>query len=299
MHMDATSPPGSSSWPHFSIIVSTIGADDDLPRLIRSLDDSDYPGAIEVVIVDQSADLHVARLCETLDQSRVRIVTGTSPRGVSRGRNEGIRLSAGDVFAFPDDDTWFAPDSLRRVACHLREPGAGGVSGRQVTADGKDSMLRWAKAACGVSRTNWPRTSISSTMFLTRQAVDLAGDFDESIGAGTDGWLGSGEETDLLLRVIDTGATVPYDPAILVYQSDPRQQLTPAFVEKMSRYGAGMGHLFRVHRLPAWLFLWIAGRKVASTALSHVRGKSIARDAQLAFVRGMIVGVTHRPPNVT
>lgn len=282
-----------------SLIVSTLGVKDDIPRLVRSLQEGDYPGPIEVVVVDQSRDQHVNALAQTLESNRITIVTSTSGLGVSTGRNEGLRKASGAILGFPDDDTWLEHDCLTRVVAHLREDSWQGVSGRQACADGSDSMLRWLKQKTPVTRTNWPRTTIASTMFLTREVVDEVGFFEESIGSGSKGWVGAGEETDLMLRVLAAGFRVVYDPRVVVFQPDPRSRLSVDFVGKMLRYGAGMGHLFRVHRLPAWLLAWIASRKLVSAGLAHVCGDEIRRDSQLAFVRGIVAGVTRRPPQPT
>ena len=46
-----------------------------------------------------------------------------SARGLSRARNAGLRMIAGDIVSFPDDDCWYPPDLLQRVADASSVPG--------------------------------------------------------------------------------------------------------------------------------------------------------------------------------
>lgn len=93
-----------------------------------------------------------------------------SPRGVSTGRNAGTQVVTAPVVAYPDDNCWYKPDTLEAVARILDEqPELAGVSGMQVTEDGQPSMQRWLRRPTTVTRLNFPRTSISSTLFSARR----------------------------------------------------------------------------------------------------------------------------------
>lgn len=289
------------SAPALAVVVSTIGRADALRRLVESLDASTVADRLELVVVDQSEDQRCRAVLES-GSWRVRWTAATSPRGASRGRNEGLRHVRAPLLAFPDDDAWYPPDTLERViAAFAADPALAALCGRQVTSGGAASMLRWKSEPCLVSVYNFLRTSIMSTMFFRRAVLPPGepgdtGPFDESMGVGSPGWYGAGEESDLLLRVVEAGHAVPYDPTLLVLQEEPREDPDEAFVDKMLRYGCGQGRLWRKRRLPLPLLGWYLARKGVAAAVRTARGQRVLARADLAWVRGNLAGLRDVAP---
>ncbi len=279
-----------------TLVVSTIGRPTELTRLLASVDASGARDRVEVVVVDQSPD----RSCVAVLQRgghRVRTRWTTSGRGAARGRNTGLALGTAALVGFPDDNCWFPPGALGRVLGTFAAEGSLAVlSGRQTTQDGRPSMLRWLPAPTAVTRRNFMRTTIMSTMFFRRSAVDAAGGFDESMGVGSAGWHGAGEESDLLLKITDAGGRAWYDPSLTVLQDEPRDDVDDAFVRKMLSYGCGMGNLWRLHRLPLDQFAWYSARKVGAVAVRGATGRRALARADAAYLRGTLAGYAGRPP---
>jgi len=287
--------PGDGA-PRISLVCTTVGRPVEFARLLASVEASDAVDAVELILVDQSADQATAAVLSQ-GERRVRVLATTSGRGASRGRNAGLRLATAPLVGFPDDNCWYPPGTLSKVLqIFTEEPGLTVLSGRQTTLDGRPSMLRWLTSPRPVTRRNLHRTTIMSTMFFERAAVDSAGGFDEGMGVGSEGWYGAGEESDLLLKILRSGQRAYYDPALVVFQDEPRDAADEAYVTKMLRYGCGMGHLWRLHRLPADQLLWYSARKLAAFAVRTVTGRRAAGRADLAYLRGTLAGVMDRPP---
>lgn len=270
--------------PAVSLVVSTIGRPEQLQRLMTSLEGLAEPHLVEVILVDQTDDQASARyVAERSWPFSVR--TTTSARGLSLGRNTGLALARGRYVAFPDDDCWYEPDVVSQVVWFLdRHRDIAGVSGIQLTLDGRHSMLRWAPEPCWITRANFYRTAISSTLFLRTDLVRDVGGFDETLGAGsTQGYL-SGEESDLVLRLLAAGCRLRYEPRLVVLQDEPRDDLPPDYAAKMSGYGRGFGRLFADHHLSLGLFATLLGRKAAAAAVHTVRGQSDLAAADKAFL---------------
>ena len=206
-------------------------------------------------------------------------------------------MATAPLVGFPDDNCWFPPSTLQQVIDAFgAEPGLAGLSGQQRTVDGRPSMLRWQAAPGPVTRTNFMRTSIMSTMFFRRAVMDRVGHFDEGMGVGSAGWYGAGEESDLVLRVLADGGRVDYDPDLVVLQEETRDDADPAFARKMLRYGCGNGHLWRLHHLPRRQLAWYSARKAAGAAIRAGRGQRQLARADLAYLRGTWAGWTDRRP---
>lgn len=285
--------------PLISLVCTTVGRPDAIRKLLSSVAECDLAEQIEFILVDQSADGSSAEILRNFPLPGPKQVT-TSHRGASVGRNAGTALATADVIAFPDDNCWYPPSTIREVLAVLDDrPELCGISGKQVTADGSPSMLRWLDREVTVGRRNFMRTSICSTMFLRRSALPSPAPFDESIGTGSPGWRGAGEESDLLLRVIAAGHRVLYRPDVLVYQDDDRDAITVEFVGKMLKYGVGVGHLWRRHRLSVPQLTYHSARKLAGSGVRAVRGDRTLARADLAYVRGQVAGWRGVAPRMT
>jgi hypothetical protein len=98
-------------------------------------------------------------------------------------------------------------------------------------------------------------------MFLRAEAARQF-EFDESLGVGAGTPWGAGEETDYLLRMIEAGHVIYYDPSITVWHQGRSGPYTAEICSKARRYGMGMGRVLHKHRFP----LWTVGRQVIRPA---------------------------------
>jgi glycosyltransferase involved in cell wall biosynthesis len=228
--------------PSFDLVVATIGRTDELAELLDSLRTQTHRD-LRVVVVDQNEDDRVGPL---LAASGVETLRLQSASGLSRARNAALPHLRADVVAFPDDDCAYPPDLLAGVARRLTEhPELDGVTGRVEDSDGRSSRS-WKTDRALLDRSNlWNRAN-SATMFLRRELVDRIGPFDEELGLGSGKPWESGEEIDYLVRALDAGARIEYDPSLVI-----RHALVPDDPSVGARDGATVGYLLRKHGYPA------------------------------------------------
>ena len=189
-----------------------------------------------------------------------------APRGLSRARNAALGRLEADAVAFPDDDCIYAPDLLERVAARL--VGLDGVTGREPW---------WRTEAATLTRDNLWNRAISFTIFLRAELVERVGAFDEQLGLPSS----SGEEIDYLIRALDSGARIEYDPTLVV--EHPRKEHDPAAVG--ARDGASIGYILRKHRYPPTVVARMLVRPLAGTVLQPRRTAF-----HLATARGRLRG---------
>lgn len=282
--------------PRLSLVVSSIGRAGTFRRLLESLESDDRAGEVEVVLVDQSADGRCIAVAGERPW-RVKVQTATSARGASIGRNQGLTMVRSSIVGFPDDDAFFPPGAIARVLdIFAARPALAGVSGQQQTVDGRASMLRWQQNPGQVTHRNFLHTSIMSTMFFRTPWLDRVGNFDEMMGIGAPGWYHAGEESDLVLRVVEAGGEVAYEPSLVVWQDEPRDVPDDAFVAKMLEYGCGQGHLWRKRHLSRSLLGWYVARKLVAATVRTARGQRTLARADLAWARGNIAGLLDHCP---
>ena len=271
----------SSGLPSFDLVVATVGRVDDIGRLLDSLERQTHR-AFAVRVVDQNADDRLRPVLAAhpgLDLAHVR-----SERGLSRARNAALGSLDADVVAFPDDDCAYPDDLLERVAERLDEdPGLDGMTGRAAAGDGTSSPS-WKPDGAVLTRENLWNRAISFTMFLRRELVARVGAFDEQLGLGSGTPWHSGEEIDYLVRAVDAGARIEYDPSLVVTH-EVRDDDELGF-----RDGASIGYLLRKHRYPPRLLARMFVRPVGGVAVSLVRRDRGRAGFHAATLRGRIAG---------
>lgn len=157
------------------------------------------------------------------------IVVATSPCGISRARNEGLRTyfasrvdATDDIVCFPDDD------------CHFERGFGTRVRERFAATNAELAIMPYAPAMHLVDRTRWPLqldeitpthlmgVTSSAGIFVRATILDTIGGFDEQFGVGAP--LAAGEDVDFVLRASRFGLEICYwgDLAVLhEYKNQP------------------------------------------------------------------------------
>jgi GT2 family glycosyltransferase len=267
--------------PSFDLVVATVGRVDELARFLDSLTAQEHP-AVRVLLVDQNDD---ERLDPVVAASPVELRRLRSEKGLSRARNVALGELSADLVGFPDDDCVYPDGLLRRVAERFAaDESLCGVTGRAAGFDGRASAS-WRPDPAVLERNDLWNRAISFTIFLRRSLVDRVGTFDEQLGLGAGTPWHSGEEIDYLVRAVDAGARIAYDPELVVLH-DVRKD-TPAIGR---RDGASVGYILRKHEYSPRVVGRMLVRPLGGVLVALGRRNGDAARYQLATFRGRIRG---------
>lgn len=251
----------------FSLIMATIGRTKEVERFLKHLDCQTYRD-FELIVVDQNMDNRLVPVLEHYKE-RFPILYLRSDKGLSRARNVGLKNISGYIVAFPDDDCWYPPDLLERIACFFKvHPEIDGLTGCSVDENGYFSASRWDRGAGLINKFSVWRRGISISIFLKTIVVEKVGNFDKSLGVGANTPWGSGEETDYLLRALKAGFYIYYDPTLFVCHPQVEEQHRNLSSERALNYNRGMGRVLRKHQFPLWFVLYQWARPVGGMFLS-------------------------------
>ena len=257
----------------FDLIVATVGRVGPLENLLASLERQTHR-AFRVLIVDQNDDEALAPVIArhpSLAIERLR-----SARGLSKARNVALPLVDREVVAFPDDDCVYPDDLLERVATRFEaDPGLDGLTGR-------DDRGRWPGTRLQLTRTNLWNRAISFAIFVRTSVTRRVGAFDERLGLP----VASGEEIDYLIRALDAGARIEYDPSLVVHHDAGKRPLA----ELGARDGRSIGYLLRKHRYPAPTVARMLGRPLGGTLVAAARSDRTRARFHLETFRGRVRG---------
>lgn len=268
--------------PSFDLVLATVGRVDELRPLLDSLERQTHK-AFRLVVADQNED---DRLGAVLDRRGLDVLRVKAERGLSRARNAALAHLRADVVAFPDDDCVYPDDLLERVGHRLAaEPTLEGLTGSSADATGRSSPS-WEGGAAQLTRENLWNRAVSYAIFLRRPLVERVGTFDEQLGLGAGTPWSSGEEVDYLVRAVDMGARIEYDPELVVVHGPE----TRARRVLGARDGASIGYLLRKHNYPPRTVATMLVRPAGGLVLSVLKNDRARAGFHAATLRGRLLG---------
>ena len=277
------------------LVVPTLGRTSELARFLDSIAAQTWGGPTRVILVDQNLDDRLVTIVDAFGD-RLDILHLRSDPGVSRACNVGFRECTAPVIGRADDDCSYAPDTLERVVKAFEEhPEWDALCGITCDESGRPTQLRWDKTGGRVTRDNIWRRAIGSTLFLRRPLAESLGDWDESYGPRphADGSIrGGSEDGEYLLRIIERGYALGYDPSIRVFHAE----FTPAVRDRRSMrkayyYGLDHSRLLKHYRFPRWYPAWRSAQLVVGAGFFLVRGEPGRARFYGAMARGRIAGM--------
>jgi len=276
----------SSELPAFDLVVATVDRTEELDRLLDSLEAQTHR-AFRVLLVDQNED---DRLGPALTRHGSLVLERLrAPRGLARARNAALPQLRAPLVAFPDDDCVYPSDLLERVARRFAaDPELGGLTGRAASAAGR-SADTWPRDAGEVTRENLWQRSISFTIFLRAGAVATVGPFDDELGLGSGTPWSSGEETEYLVRAVDAGVRIEYDPDVVVLHDE--RAFSPGELRAAgAREGASVGYILRKHRYSPATVARMLARPAGGALLALARRDRARAGFHLTTLRGRLRG---------
>lgn len=239
--------PPLPSVPSIDLLVATLGRVSELDRLLTSLEEQTYKN-FRILLADQNPSGFLDGMLARHPGLSIKRIMLPS-RGVSIARNALLEKAEGDIIVFPDDDCWYAPDTLERVCeTFSAYTACGALLG--VWTSSPDVHPRGISEGI-VSRAGLFQLAGTCVQFYRREAVTGIR-FDPLLGPGTELPYGCGEDTDYLLYVSSHTEVRRY-AKIRVFHPSPKENLPPA--QKVASYAAGRMYLLKKHKFSRFFML--------------------------------------------
>ncbi|MFI6514622.1 bifunctional polysaccharide deacetylase/glycosyltransferase family 2 protein [Spirillospora sp. NPDC050679] len=203
-----------------SVIVPAYNEELGIAATVRSLLDTDHPGPLEVIVVDDGSTDRTADIVAALDLPGVRLVR--KPNGGKPGAlNAGIAAARAEVLVLVDGDTVFQRDTLRRLVAPLADPAVGAVSGNTKVANRRGLLGRWQHIeyviGFNLDRRMFDVLGCMPTIpgaigaFRRRALLSVGGVHDDTLA----------EDTDLTMAISRAGWRVVYEEGALAWTEAP------------------------------------------------------------------------------
>ena len=221
------------------LLIATIGRKAELDRLLTSLEGQTYKN-FRILLADQNQPGYLDdMLARHAGVPITRIMLPS--RGVSTARNILLEHAVAEIIVFPDDDCWYAPDTLEGVLQAFRKnPTCGALLGVWTASSASPAP---AIAEGVVKRSGLFRLAGTCVQFYRKDAIQNIL-FDPILGPGTGLPYGCGEDTDFLL-LVQAHTEVRRHKDIRVFHPSPAEILPSP--QKVANYAAGRMYLLKKH----------------------------------------------------
>lgn len=269
----------------FSLIIGTLDRPAAFESCYRSLNAQKFKD-FEIIVIDQSDNDETADIVKRINDERI-IYRHVNFRGLSRARNEALKLASGDYFCLIDDDAYYHSDYLatasKKVSPKVILSGYIFDTIKKGDFVGYDSSLNNKK----LSMRKIIRTCPSAGLVFPRKVLEDCGAFDERFGVGS--LYGAAEETEMIFRALKKGYCVKYIKNMRLKHPVPvvkSGELTP---QKAKAYFRGFGALYRKHFsvqtvLSGYLENWI--KLIIKRIVYRGEKKEIVKAQIQGFVEG-------------
>lgn len=238
--------------------------------------------SVQYVFVDQGDN---KAFFDRLDRRFDFKYVSTEPVSLSKARNIGLKYANSDYVCFPDDDCWYDQDTLSNVLDALKTY----KDGVAIVAKDDDGTPINNFGTSPAFLTKYNQQGVLSISIFVRYFGDMR--FDENLGVGSKYGLGSGEETDYILRLIrEKGLRIRFLPNIIIRHPAGRKELTKEDLEEVLLYGRGYGYVLRKNHFNPIYVAYKMLRPLWGYCYYSVKGNELHRKRSLARFRGIKEG---------
>jgi len=222
-----TGPPAPT--PAVSVIIAAYNEGKVIEKTLRSVVSSDYPGQMEVIVVDDGSKDNTAAEVErfaTVD-SRVRLIRQENG-GKALALRNGVSQAKNGLIVFLDADTMFEKQTIRALVAPFSNPLIGAVSGNARVGNLRSFIARCQalEYICGFNLdrrayTEWNCITVvpGAVSALRKSAIDAAGGFSHDTLA---------EDTDLTLTMHRLQYQMEFAPDAIAWTEAPETVWTLA-----------------------------------------------------------------------
>ena len=273
----------SSPQTFFSIIICTCGRKAELELLLQSIRNQKCDDS-EIIIFDHNSGNGIEDIVSEFNDLNI-ILRKRPGGGLSESRNMGIEIAKGEYCAFPDDDCIYPDGELLKIKNKLEKTAVDALSCLIVDTSGKFSSggimsrKKWIK----ITQRNAWTCGNSSGLFIRREALQAIGGFNTHLGIGAKTDFQSGEDTEILLRMITGKMSVFYTADSYVVH--PKLKWQKNF-RRAYLYGCGGGWVLAHYKYTLSFVLLATVWKIFSALLAVLR----FRFAEAVFHIAMGIG---------
>jgi biofilm PGA synthesis N-glycosyltransferase PgaC len=129
-------------FPPISLLLAAYNEAENLPETFRSIGEQDYPGEMEIILVDDGSTDNTAEVLAGLNVPNLKVIQANHG-GKANALNEGLKHVTHAVMVCIDADTFLHREAVRRIVARLLTdpPGTAAVAGCVLVKNSRASFL--------------------------------------------------------------------------------------------------------------------------------------------------------------
>ncbi len=216
-----------------SVIIPAYNAEKTIKQCIESVLDNDY-NDFEVIVVDDKSKDNTKNIIKTFNNKRLKLSMNKINSGASFSRNQGIKISNGEIILLLDSDSYVPKDWIKKHAeLHKKintDIIGGGVIGIHNTLIGKaDGFCNWFTSVpytkdYYLKKLHLPTNNLS----IKKEVFEKIGYFNEHLRIG-------GEDAEFCFRSLRKNLKIYFKSDLIIYHYD-RNDLK-GFIKHQENWG--------------------------------------------------------------
>ena len=256
--------------PLVSILVVTWNRKKDILETVQSIYEQTYKN-FEIIVVDNGSEDGTKDAISSFHPEIV-LVALDQNKGVTAGRNVGIRIARGEIILCLDSDASVGRDTIQNIVQKFEEDqGVGVINSKILNAYTHkfDSVAGWAyneKTKAKSEQEFYSHNFSETGCAIRKQVFEKAGLFWERLFFGREG-------EEFSLRVLDAGYKILYYPSAVVYHRvSPNKR-----IEGSDRQYYDLKNSLSIYiaRYPWWLLLYFVPMKITASLIRGLRRGNI------------------------
>ncbi|MDO8736168.1 MAG: glycosyltransferase [Thermoleophilia bacterium] len=240
----------NGALPGVSVLIAAYNEEDTLPETFRSLAEQDYPGEVEVIVVDDGSSDDTLKYLRSLRKPCLEVISAPH-QGKAMALNAGLEAVSHRVLVTIDADTFLHPQALRRIVARLMQsPDAAAVAGTVLAKNSRAShftrMQEW-DYFLGIGAVKRQQSMYRGT--LVAQGAFSA--FRTGVVRSARGWPDRiGEDIVLTWALLGEGHQIVHEPTAIAFTRVP--ETFRGFYRQRQRWARGMIEALKSHLGIVW-----------------------------------------------
>jgi len=236
--------------PGVSILIAAYNEEETLPETFRGLANQDYPGEVEVIVVDDGSSDDTLNYLRSLRKPCLEVIS-IRHQGKAAALNAGLEAVSHRVLVTIDADTFLHPQALRRIVARLMQtPEAAAVAGTVLAKNSRAShftrLQEW-DYFLGIGAVKRQQSMYRGT--LVAQGAFSA--FRTGVVRSARGWPNRiGEDIVLTWALLGEGHQVVHEPTAIAFTRVP--ETLRGFYRQRQRWARGMIEALKSHLGIVW-----------------------------------------------
>lgn len=236
--------------PGVSILIAAYNEEDTLPETFRGLANQDYPGEVEVIVVDDGSSDDTLNYLRSLRKPCLEVIS-IPHQGKAVALNAGLEAVSHRVLVTIDADTFLHPQALRRIVSRLMQnPETAAVAGTVLAKNSRASnftrLQEW-DYFLGIGAVKRQQSMYRGT--LVAQGAFSA--FRTGVVRSARGWPNRiGEDIVLTWALLGEGHQIVHEPTAIAFTRVP--ETFRGFYRQRQRWARGMIEALKSHLGIVW-----------------------------------------------